>query len=166
MQIKDREGDAQRLATLESLAPSALRSEGKEVIIMATDYKIRKVHAREVLDSRGNPTVEVDIRTKTHSARAAVPSGASTGIHEALELRDGGPRYHGKGVRKAVQNIRTKISKGIEGMDCRKWKEVQKSLWWAWLLLHPLREMPFLMLSELDQNVKLQSTRGVLIQDY
>ncbi|MBW2971951.1 phosphopyruvate hydratase [Candidatus Woesearchaeota archaeon] len=95
---------------------------------MAKDCKIRKIHAREILDSRGNPTVEVDVRTRTHSARAAVPSGASTGIHEALELRDGGPRYHGKGVRKAVQNVQTRISKEIEGMDCRKWQLVDKAM--------------------------------------
>ncbi len=87
---------------------------------MRTDYKIRKIHAREILDSRGNPTVEVDLSTKSHTARAAVPSGASTGIHEALELRDGGPRFHGKGVRKAVMNANTKIIKVVSGMDCRK----------------------------------------------
>jgi enolase len=81
---------------------------------------IRRIVGREILDSRGNPTVEVDIFTKTHMARAAVPSGASTGIHEAHELRDGGPRYHGNGVRKAVNNVSTKIAKALVGTDCRK----------------------------------------------
>ncbi len=95
---------------------------------MKTDNKIRNVWAREVLDSRGNPTVEVEVHTKTHSSRAAVPSGASTGVHEALELRDGGPRYHGKGVRKAVMNTRTKIPKAIVGKDARKWKEIDAAM--------------------------------------
>ena len=68
--------------------------------------RIRKVSAREILDSRGFPTVEVDVQLADGSlGRAAVPSGASTGSHEALELRDGGPRYQGKGVLKAVHNI-------------------------------------------------------------
>jgi enolase 1/2/3 len=98
---------------------------------MTTDFRIRKVSAREILDSRGNPTVEADLSTKTHTARAAVPSGASTGVHEALELRDGGPRYHGNGVRKAVNNVATKISKAVIGMDCRK----QKTLDYAMLKL-------------------------------
>ena len=69
--------------------------------------KIKKIHAREILDSRGNPTVECDVVLEDGSfGRAAVPSGASTGIHEALELRDGDKnRYLGKGVKKAIQNI-------------------------------------------------------------
>ncbi|MFH1770658.1 MAG: phosphopyruvate hydratase [archaeon] len=68
-------------------------------------HEIREVRARQVLDSRGNPTVEAEVFTKNNSARAIVPSGASTGIHEALELRDGGREYLGKGVKKAVNNI-------------------------------------------------------------
>jgi enolase len=95
---------------------------------MAADFIIRKLNAREILDSRGNPTVEVDIATKTHHARAAVPSGASTGIHEALELRDGGPRYHGKGVLRAVNNVKTKIDKVVVGMDCRKQKSIDAAM--------------------------------------
>ena len=64
------------------------------------------VHARQILDSRGNPTVEVDVRLEDGSfGRAAVPSGASTGAHEAMELRDGGKRYGGKGVEKAVVGV-------------------------------------------------------------
>ena len=68
--------------------------------------KIQEVHAREVLDSRGQPTVEVEVRLKNGVAgRATVPSGASTGEHEAVELRDGGKRFLGKGVAKAVENV-------------------------------------------------------------
>ncbi len=75
---------------------------------------IKSVHAREILDSRGNPTVEVEITLKDGSfGRAAVPSGASTGSHEAIELRDGGTRYGGKGVLKAVTNVNTEIAKMI-----------------------------------------------------
>ncbi|MEI6396742.1 MAG: phosphopyruvate hydratase [Candidatus Taylorbacteria bacterium] len=76
--------------------------------------KIKSVHAREILDSRGNPTVEVDIALSDGSSgRAAVPSGASTGSHEAIELRDGGTRYGGKGVKKAVENVNSKIATAI-----------------------------------------------------
>ncbi|OYU50116.1 MAG: phosphopyruvate hydratase [Rhizobiales bacterium PAR1] len=76
------------------------------------------VLAREILDSRGNPTVEVDIVLEDGSmGRAAVPSGASTGAHEAVELRDGGSRYLGKGVVKAVEHVVTEISEAIIGMD-------------------------------------------------
>lgn len=68
--------------------------------------KLQNVKAREILDSRGNPTIEVEVRAKNKWFRAAVPSGASTGTHEAVELRDGGkPRYHGKGVLKAAKNV-------------------------------------------------------------
>ncbi|MFH1064700.1 MAG: phosphopyruvate hydratase [Candidatus Woesearchaeota archaeon] len=95
---------------------------------MRTDHTIRKIHAREILDSRGNPTVEVDIKTNSHFARAAVPSGASTGIHEALEMRDGGPRYLGKGVRTAVNNVNTKIVKIVAGMDCRKQRAIDTAM--------------------------------------
>jgi enolase len=77
--------------------------------------KIKKIHAREILDSRGNPTVECDVVLEDGSfGRAAVPSGASTGIHEALELRDDDKkRYLGKGVKKAIQNINELVSKEI-----------------------------------------------------
>jgi enolase len=77
---------------------------------------ILKIHARQILDSRGNPTVEVDvITTNGVLGRAAVPSGASTGEHEAVELRDGGKNYMGKGVLKAVENVNTIIADEIEG---------------------------------------------------
>lgn len=80
---------------------------------------IASVHAREILDSRGNPTVEVDARLNDGSfGRAAVPSGASTGVHEALELRDGDPsRYGGKGVLRAVANVNDRIAPKIAGRD-------------------------------------------------
>ena len=69
------------------------------------------VHARQILDSRGNPTIEVDVVTENGVlGRAAVPSGASTGEHEAVELRDGGKAFMGKGVLKAVENVNTKIA--------------------------------------------------------
>jgi len=74
------------------------------------------VKAREVIDSRGNPTVEVDVHTAGGMFRASVPSGASTGIHEAVELRDGGSRYKGKGVLKAVKNVTDLIAPKLMGM--------------------------------------------------
>jgi enolase len=78
---------------------------------------ILEVSAREILDSRGNPTVEVEVTTTEGiSGRAAVPSGASTGMYEAVELRDGGDRYLGKGVEKAVQNVTDLIAPELEGM--------------------------------------------------
>src|SRR5437773_2760531 len=79
---------------------------------------ITDIIAREILDSRGNPTVEVDVYLEDGSlGRAAVPSGASTGAHEAVELRDGGKRYHGKGVEKAVEAVDTEIFEALGGMD-------------------------------------------------
>jgi enolase len=79
---------------------------------------IIKVHARQILDSRGNPTVEVDVITENGVlGRAAVPSGASTGEHEAVELRDGGKNYMGKGVLKAVENVNTALADEIVGMS-------------------------------------------------
>ena len=79
---------------------------------------IQSIRAREILDSRGNPTVEATVTLKNGMiGTAAVPSGASTGIHEALELRDGGKRYGGKGVLKAVGHVNTKIAKALPGMD-------------------------------------------------
>ncbi|MBX3047582.1 MAG: phosphopyruvate hydratase [Anaerolineales bacterium] len=84
-----------------------------------TSTKIQSIHARQILDSRGNPTVEVDVRLEGGAfGRAAVPSGASTGIHEALELRDGDKsRYVGKGVSKAVANVNGAIAAGLKGAD-------------------------------------------------
>ena len=81
--------------------------------------RIRAIHAREVLDSRGQPTIEVDVMLSDGACgRAAVPSGASTGTHEALELRDAGAkRYGGKGVRKAVANVHGPIARALKGAD-------------------------------------------------
>ena len=79
---------------------------------------IAEVTARQILDSRGNPTVEVDVRLDSGAlGRAAVPSGASTGVHEALELRDGGETYGGKGVMRAVENVRGEIAQAVGGAD-------------------------------------------------
>lgn len=88
--------------------------------------EIIKVHAREILDSRGNPTVEAEVTTIAGiTMRAAVPSGASTGEHEMLELRDGDKkRFNGKGVQKAVKNILDKIGPEIIGMDCRRQRDI------------------------------------------
>ena len=79
---------------------------------------ILEVHSRQILDSRGNPTVEADVRLESGAlGRAAVPSGASTGELEALELRDGGERYAGKGVSRAVENVRGPIARRLKGME-------------------------------------------------
>jgi enolase len=88
--------------------------------------EIRDVKARQVLDSRGNPTVEVDVRTSNGTeGRGIVPSGASTGIHEALEMRDGDmQRFHGKGVLKAVSNVNKIIKPAILGKDARRQREI------------------------------------------
>jgi len=92
--------------------------------------KIKALRAREILDSRGNPTVEADVLLETGVlARAAAPSGASTGAREALELRDGDPaRYGGKGVTKAVRNIEQRIAPAIVGMDCRHQRDIDHEL--------------------------------------
>ncbi len=82
---------------------------------------IAEVDARQILDSRGNPTVEVEVRLESGAlGRAAVPSGASTGEHEAVELRDGGPAYGGKGVMTAVANVRGEIAAALRGRDARE----------------------------------------------
>ena len=91
--------------------------------------KIQTIKAREILDSRGNPTVEVDVVLENGIlGRAAVPSGASTGEREALELRDGGDRYLGKGVLKAVQNVNEKIAPALIGMDVEKQQEIDQAM--------------------------------------
>ncbi|MDB4333627.1 phosphopyruvate hydratase, partial [Akkermansiaceae bacterium] len=84
-----------------------------------SDTNIQSVHGREIIDSRGNPTVEVDVTLAGGAfGRAAVPSGASTGEHEAWELRDGDKsRYLGKGVLGAVKNINEKIAPALAGAD-------------------------------------------------
>jgi enolase len=94
------------------------------------ESEISVVHAREILDSRGNPTVEVDVLLESGAfGRAAVPSGASTGIHEALELRDEDPkRYSGKGVLKAVEHINNEISDELYGLDALDQYEVDQAM--------------------------------------
>ncbi|HEY9204372.1 MAG TPA: phosphopyruvate hydratase [Candidatus Methanoperedens sp.] len=87
-------------------------------------FTIEHIHAREILDSRGNPTVEVDVLTEGGFGRASVPSGASTGTNEALELRDKDKRYLGKGVAKAVNNVNTEIKEALIGMDVRDQREI------------------------------------------
>lgn len=87
------------------------------------------MRARQVLDSRGNPTVEAEVSTKLGMGSASVPSGASTGTHEALELRDGDPtRFHGKGVQKAVANVNTVIEPALKGMDCSDLRELDTKM--------------------------------------
>ena len=91
---------------------------------------ISHIHAREILDSRGNPTIEVDVRVESGAlGRAAVPSGASTGEHEALELRDGDKsRFGGRGVRKAVANVNQKIAPVLKGLDARDQANIDTKL--------------------------------------
>src|SRR3954471_23295893 len=92
--------------------------------------QIDQIHAREILDSRGNPTVEADvILTSGERGRAAVPSGASTGEHEAVELRDGDKqRYGGKGVSRAVANVNQTIAAELKGMDALDQRELDRKL--------------------------------------
>lgn len=92
-------------------------------------YSIKKVHARQIMDSRGNPTIECDIELSGGAfGRAAVPSGASTGSFEALELRDGGNAYMGKGVLTAVKNVNEIIAPAIIGMDASKQAELDEKM--------------------------------------
>lgn len=105
---------------------SARKLKGKGRVTMSS---IVGVHGREILDSRGNPTVEVEIWLDTGaSGRAAVPSGASTGTYEAVEIRDGGPRYGGKGVLKAVHAVNEKIAPEILGMDADDQTALDKAM--------------------------------------
>src|SRR5437588_11501612 len=92
--------------------------------------QIDHIHAREILDSRGNPTVEADVvLVSGERGRAAVPSGASTGEHEAVELRDGDPkRYGGKGVLKAVRNVNESIARELKGMDALDQRSIDDCL--------------------------------------
>jgi enolase len=93
----------------------------------ALRVKIRTVQAREILDSRGNPTIEVDVvLSNGRCGSAAVPSGASTGSHEALELRDKKKRYGGKGVQKAVDNVNREIARVLRGRDAGKQEQIDQ----------------------------------------
>src|SRR5213083_3239134 len=91
---------------------------------------ISDIQAREIIDSRGNPTVEVDVILANGAiGRAAVPSGASTGEHEALELRDADPkRYGGKGVSKAVANVEGEIARRLQGFDVEDQKGLDEAM--------------------------------------
>mmetsp|Transcript_45418 Transcript_45418/g.52512 ORF Transcript_45418/g.52512 Transcript_45418/m.52512 type:complete len:466 (-) Transcript_45418:98-1495(-) len=110
------------LSTLKNFGKAVAKPSNARAFSTITD-----VRAREILDSRGNPTVEAEVVTKNGVFRAAVPSGASTGIYEALELRDGDKkRYLGKGVLKAVGNIQGPIKKGLVGKDCTKQTEIDR----------------------------------------
>ena len=111
------------------LSLATLKAAGVDTDALKMDV-IKTIVAREILDSRGNPTVEVDLTTEGGiMARAAVPSGASTGIHEACELRDGDKtRYLGKGVTKAVEAVNTTLSKELAGMSVLKQKELDEKM--------------------------------------
>ena len=117
-----------------AIGPKAdLLRETKAVLIRQNRMartSISRIHAREILDSRGNPTIEVDVRLEGGVlGRAAVPSGASTGEHEAWELRDGDKsRFSGKGVRKAVANVNHKIAPVLKGWDARDQAKIDNKL--------------------------------------
>jgi enolase len=90
--------------------------------------KIKKITGSEILDSRGNPTIKVYLETTNGVFTSSVPSGASTGMYEAVELRDGGNRYLGKGVQKAIKNINTKISPALKGMDVKDQEKIDQRM--------------------------------------
>src|ERR1700739_1567379 len=90
---------------------------------------IADIHGREILDSRGSPTLEVDVTLETGtSGRAAVPSGASTGAHEAVEKRDGGPRFGGRGVRQAVEAANGEICRALSGFEVENQLGIDRTL--------------------------------------
>tara|TARA_Y100001970_G_scaffold136938_1_gene168520 strand:+ start:1662 stop:2939 length:1278 start_codon:yes stop_codon:yes gene_type:complete len=90
--------------------------------------KIQKLHARQILDSRGNPTIEVEVNLGSCHGRAAVPSGASTGQFEAIELRDNGAEFHGKGVKKAVNNVLNILQPALIGHACDQQEDIDRLL--------------------------------------
>jgi enolase len=89
---------------------------------------ITGVKGREIIDSRGNPTVEVDVTTASGTYTASVPSGASTGIYEACELRDGGSRYLGKGVLQAVENVTGALASAVIGLDSADQRAIDEAM--------------------------------------
>jgi len=113
------------MSTLSAKALEAIKASCPDKLMI-----IAEVKAREILDSRGNPTVEVDLTTEAGiTVRAAVPSGASTGIHEACELRDGDKeRYLGKGVTKAITAVNTVIAEAVKGMDVSEQEAIDKKM--------------------------------------
>mmetsp|Transcript_50331 Transcript_50331/g.114244 ORF Transcript_50331/g.114244 Transcript_50331/m.114244 type:complete len:475 (+) Transcript_50331:60-1484(+) len=114
------------------LAPAAAflptRAAAARRVSVVSTAKVTGVHAREIIDSRGNPTVEVDLSTDEGVFTASVPSGASTGAYEAYELRDGGARYMGKGVLKAVANVNDIIAPMVIGMDPTKQEDIDNMM--------------------------------------
>ena len=97
---------------------------------MNKQWRIAQIDAREILDSRGNPTIETTVTLAGGvQGTASVPSGASTGAHEAVELRDGAPsRYGGKGVRKAVEHVRTELNQVLQGWDVREQTRLDRAM--------------------------------------
>lgn len=96
---------------------------------MDRNLQIRDIYAREILDSRGNPTIETEVLAGEEIVgRAAVPSGASTGKYEAVELRDGGARYRGKGVERAVENVNSRIAPAVIGMNVFDQEEIDRAM--------------------------------------
>lgn len=96
---------------------------------MDRNLQIRDIYAREILDSRGNPTIETEVLAGEEIVgRAAVPSGASTGKYEAVELRDGGERYRGKGVERAVENVNSRIAPAVIGMNVFDQEEIDRAM--------------------------------------
>ena len=97
---------------------------------MNEQWRIAHIDAREILDSRGNPTIETTVTLEGGAqGTASVPSGASTGAHEAVELRDGDPRrYGGKGVRKAVEHVRTELNQALKGWDVREQTSLDRAM--------------------------------------
>ena len=92
-------------------------------------FRIKKIIGRQIIDSRGNPTLEVEVGTGDGSfGRAAVPSGASTGIHEAVELRDGGEAWMGKGVERAVSHVNVEIQEALVGMDVTDQRMIDETM--------------------------------------
>lgn len=110
---------------------STLRSAASKAAAPTTSRMmsaITNVHAREIIDSRGNPTVEVDLTTKDGTFTASVPSGASTGAYEAVELRDGGSRYMGKGCLKAVANVNTALKDAVLGLEAADQRAIDDAM--------------------------------------
>jgi len=116
-------------ACVKATAPDPCLFMSQHLAAKAAPETITKVHARQIFDSRGNPTVEVDVTTTKSKYTAAVPSGASTGVYEALELRDGDKaNYMGKGVSKAVDNVNTIIGPALVGMSPSMQKEIDEKM--------------------------------------
>lgn len=112
---------------ISSTAAAALRR-APSMVTKRSMSAITGVRGREIIDSRGNPTVEVDITTAQGTFTASVPSGASTGAYEAVELRDGGSRYMGKGVTQAVNNVNTVLADAVKGLDVADQRAVDDAM--------------------------------------